>query len=152
MKRLFLLVMVTLMVMTISCKKEDSRQSFSRKSLKDFYGTKWVANADNMYILSFGDEETLSRLYIASFSRKISQQYVLQRLTFDEESKGIAFEVRNPAEYPPEKVSLDVYYILIPDGENTAKLYTTDAEWQPPYEDGVPFTLQIDFDLSSLTY
>ena len=150
MKRLLYLAMAAFMVMAVSCKKEDSQQKLSGTSLKDYYGTKWVANADYMYVLSFGDEETPSRLYTASFSREISQQHILLNLTFDEASKGIAFELQNPAEYPSDKVSLDVYYILIPDGENKAKLYVTDAEWRPPYEDGVSFTLQPDFDLSSL--
>ncbi|MBR6001878.1 MAG: hypothetical protein IK045_03365, partial [Bacteroidales bacterium] len=134
-----------------SCKKDGKGPNgFSPMSINDFYGTVWVANADLTYVLSFGDEVTLPRLYVLNSEGKISYQHILQLKDVDPQGQ-ISFKILGPTEMPGWESSTDVCHILELTGDKSALLYVCDEEWNHD-DDGVPFMLSPDFDLVSLKF
>lgn len=142
---------LVLAVATSSCKKDgkgENRSSF--ESMKDFYGTIWVANEDLTYVLSFGNEVTLPRMYVLNPEGKISYQHILHLYYFGHPGQ-ISFEIQNLTEMPGWGSSADVYHTLEVTGDKSAVLYVCDEEWDHD-DDGVPFTQRPDFDLVSLKF
>ena len=145
------LAVVMLAMTPTSCKKDGKGEKrFSPESMKDFYGTIWVANADLTYVLSFGDEVTLPRIYVLNPEGKISHQHILHLNDFGHPGQ-ISFEIQDPTEMPGWGSSTDLYHTLKVTGDKSAVLYVCDEEWNHD-DDGVPFMLSPDFDLVSLKF
>ena len=142
---------LVLAVATTSCKKGENGSSSSPKSIKDYYRTVWVSNADMVYVLSFGDEVTLPRFSITTYGGYIKSQFILKLHELAHPGQ-ISFEILNPVELPCEGVCPEYYYYTLElTGDKSAVLYVCDEDWNHG-DDGTSFELRPDFDLTSLKF